>query len=136
VGRQCRYDNDDLGRNPEHWCGFLTATNLNIIMGAGYYEGAAQDAGKMVKRTEEDIAAEIVADLRTGAHGTEVRAGAHWRDRGVVPLKELERKSLRAGGMAQRETGAPLVVHPGRNEKAPEELVNILRELVPTLAIR
>ena len=121
--------NDDLGRNPRALVRISNATNLNIIMGSGYYEGAAQDAGKMVKRTEEDIAAEIVADLRTGAHGTEVRAGLIGEIGCSWPLKELERKSLRAGGMAQRETGAPLVVHPGRNEKAPEELVNILREV-------
>jgi len=119
--------NDDLGRNPRALVRIAQATGLNIIMGSGYYEGTAQDAGKMDKKTEEDIAAEIVADLRDGAHGTDIRAGLIGEIGCSWPLKELERKSLRAAGMAQKETGAPLVVHPGRNEKAPEELVTILR---------
>jgi phosphotriesterase-related protein len=121
--------NDDLKRNPQALVRIAKATGLHIIMGSGYYEGAAQDAGKMEKRNEEDIAAEIVADIRDGVHGTEIRAGLIGEIGCSWPLKELERKSLRAAGMAQKETGAPLVVHPGRNEKAPEELVTILREV-------
>ncbi len=121
--------NDDLKRNPQALVRIAKATGLNIIMGSGYYEGAAQDAQRMGKRTEEDIAAEIVADLQDGAHGTGIRAGLIGEIGCSWPLKELERKSLRAAGMAQKETGAPLVVHPGRNEKAPEELIQILREV-------
>jgi phosphotriesterase-related protein len=121
--------NDDLKRNPQALVRIAKATGLNIIMGSGYYEGAAQDAQKMAKRTEEDIAEEIVADLHKGTHGTDIRAGLIGEIGCSWPLKELERKSLRAAGMAQKETGAPLVVHPGRNEKAPDELIQILREV-------
>ena len=72
--------NDDLGRNPPALVRIAQATGLNILMGSGYYEGAAQDAGKMEKRTEEDIATEIVADIRKGAHGTDDSCWGHWRD--------------------------------------------------------
>ena len=30
--------------------------------------------------------------------------------------------------MAQAELGAPVIIHPGRNPKAPEEIVRIIQE--------
>ena len=39
-----------------------------------------------------------------------------------------EKKSLQASAMAQAELGAPVIIHPGRNPKAPEEIVRILQE--------
>ena len=39
-----------------------------------------------------------------------------------------EKKSLQASAMAQTELGAPVIIHPGRHPKAPEEIVRILHE--------
>lgn len=37
-------------------------------------------------------------------------------------------KVLKASALAQQKTGAPLIIHPGRNEDAPMEIVAILKE--------
>ena len=44
------------------------------------------------------------------------------------PLTDNERKSLRASAVAQRETGAAILIHPGRHETAPMEILEILDE--------
>ena len=36
---------------------------------------------------------------------------------------------LRASGRAQRLTGAPILIHPGRNETAPLEIIEVLSEV-------
>ena len=41
---------------------------------------------------------------------------------------DWEKKSLQATAMAQSELGAPVIIHPGRHPKAPEEIVRILQE--------
>jgi phosphotriesterase-related protein len=38
-------------------------------------------------------------------------------------MTDRERRSLRAAGRAQRATGAPLMVHPGRHPDAPAEII-------------
>ena len=35
---------------------------------------------------------------------------------------------MKASALAQKETGAPLIIHPGRNEDAPMQIVNVLKE--------
>lgn len=42
------------------------------------------------------------------------------------PLTKTEKKSLEAAALAQKETGAPLLIHPGVNPKAPFEILDIL----------
>jgi phosphotriesterase-related protein len=42
------------------------------------------------------------------------------------PLKEGEKKVLKAAGRAQKETGVPINIHPGWNKRAPMEILEIL----------
>ena len=42
------------------------------------------------------------------------------------PLTGNERRSLEAAALAQRETGAPLIIHPGRDERSPFEILDVL----------
>jgi len=44
-----------------------------------------------------------------------------------VAVAENETKSVRAAVLAQRETGAPLMIHPGRNARAPFEILDLVR---------
>ena len=46
----------------------------------------------------------------------------------LVALTDNERKVLRASGRAQVLTGAPLLIHPGRDEVAPLEIIEVLTE--------
>jgi phosphotriesterase-related protein len=83
----------------------------------------------MDARSEDAIVDEIVRDVVDGVRQTGVRAGVIGEVGCSWPLTGNERKVLRASGRAQRRTGAPLLVHPGRNEAAPAEIVAVLREV-------
>ena len=117
-----------IGRDPEGLRQVARATGLNIVMGASYYVGAAHPPD-MDRRTEEAIADEIVRDVRDGVGQSGVRAGVIGEVGCSWPLTPNERKVLRASGQAQRRTGAPLLIHPGRHEAAPTEIVEVLRDV-------
>ena len=55
--------NVNLGRDPMALKRISLATGLNIVMGSGYYTEKGQDLDLMEKRSEEDIAEEIVRDI-------------------------------------------------------------------------
>ena len=71
---------------------------------------------------------EIVSDITEGVGDTGIRSGVIGEVGCSWPLEENERKSLRAAARAQRLTGAPLLIHPGRNPQAPLEIMEIVRE--------
>ena len=82
-------------------------------MGAGYYVAAAHPAD-MDRRSEDSIAREIVArGRRSGVGDTGVRAGLIGEIGNTWPWTENEKKVVRAAVEAQRQTGAPLMIHPG-----------------------
>jgi phosphotriesterase-related protein len=120
--------NVDIGRDPLALQRISQATGLNIVMGSGYYVKVAQCLEIMEKRTEEEIADEITKDIFDGVGDTGIHSGIIGEIGCSWPLEDCERKVLRAAGMAQRETGAPLEIHPGRFEEAPKEIIKILKE--------
>lgn len=119
----------EIHRDPLALARISKATGLHIIMGSGHYVKVAMRVEEMETRTEEDIAEEIISDIRHGVNRTGIRAGLIGEIGCSWPLEDLEKKVLRAAGKAQRETGAPLVVHPGRAERAPLEIVDILDDI-------
>lgn len=121
--------NVDIGRDPLALRRISQSTGLNIVMGSGYYVKVSQSLEVMGTRTEESIADEIIRDILDGVNETGIRSGVIGEIGCSWPLEDSERRVLRAAGMAQRETGAPLVVHPGRYEKAPKEIIKILKEI-------
>ena len=44
------------------------------------------------------------------------------------PLTDSERKILKASAIAQQETGSAILIHPGRDENAPAEIIEVLAE--------
>ena len=44
------------------------------------------------------------------------------------PITPFERKSLQSSAEAQKQTGTPMSIHPGRSQDAPEEIIHILQE--------
>lgn len=114
-----------IGRNPRGLADIARATGLNIIMGSSYYVDSSHPA--QVSDTSEDaIVNEIAGDIFNGVDGTGVRAGVIGEVGCSFPLTVDERKVLRASGRAQKLTGAPLLIHPGRDEAAPMEIIEIL----------
>jgi phosphotriesterase-related protein len=100
-------------------------TGLNVIMGSGYYCATIHPAD-MDSKTEEDICAEIVREVTEGVADTGIRSGIIGEIGCSWPLTHNEEKVLRAAANAQRQTGAPLMIHPGRNASAPLEIIAIL----------
>ena len=78
--------------------------------------------------SEDDIMRQIVADVCEGVDGAQIKSGIIGEVGCSWPLTSNERKSLRASARAQRLTGAPILIHPGRYETAPMEIIEVLRE--------
>ncbi len=116
-----------IGRDPLGLARVSTAAGINVIMGAGYYV-AATHSPDMDHVEEEQLAARIIGDITEGVDGTRVKAGIIGEIGCTWPLTANERKVLRAAASAQRETGAPLLIHPGRSPRAPFEILDILSE--------
>jgi phosphotriesterase-related protein len=121
--------NLDLRRDPLALKRISNATGLSILMGSGYYHKAGQCSPEMEKRTEEDIAEEIIKDIFDGVEDTGIHSGVIGEIGCSWPLEDCEKKVLRAAGVAQKDTGAPLIIHPGWSENSPAEILNILKEV-------
>lgn len=117
-----------MHRNPDGLAEISRKTDVNIVMGSSYYVGASHP-DDMGRRGEDDLLEEIVRDVTEGAEGAEgtaIKAGIIGEVGCQWPLSDNEMKVLRASGRAQRLTGAPLIIHPGRDEYAPLEIIEIL----------
>jgi phosphotriesterase-related protein len=115
-----------LGRCPSSLARVARATGLNIIMGTGYYTLLIQRNSNLIDETEEEIAEKIVQEITMGVNGVFAgligEIGTEW------PLAEEEEKSLRAASIAQYRSGAPMQIHPGRDDNSPKELLKIAKE--------
>ena len=116
-----------IGRDPRGLARIARATGLNIVMGAGYYVDAVHPEG-MDGKADSDIAREIVSEITDGVGDTGVKAGIIGELGCSWPLTDNERKVLRGGARAQRETGAAILIHPGRDQAAPFEILDVLGE--------
>lgn len=116
-----------LARDPLALARIARATGLNVVMGSGYYVNASHPPD-MDGKSVDDLAREMIADVTTGAGDTGVRAGLLGEIGTTYPWTENERKVLRAAVAAQRATGAPLMVHPGRHPKMPMELAEFVQK--------
>ena len=114
-----------IGRDPEALARISRESGVHVIMGAGYYVEAVHPED-MGKRSVDDLAREIVADVVEGVDGSGVKAGIIGEVGCTWPLAPTERKSLLAAAVAQRETGAAILVHPGRDSDAPLEVLELL----------
>jgi len=119
--------NRSMGQDPAAIAGISRATGLNMVIGCGHYIDATL-APRTRAMTEEELAAEMVADLTTGIGRTGVRAGVIGEIGCSWPITRDEKKTLRAAAMAQAQTGAAVNVHPNRNESGPLEAMAILTE--------
>jgi phosphotriesterase-related protein len=117
--------NGSLGRDPLALARIARSTGLNIVMGAGYYVAAAHPPD-MSGRTVDDLAREMVRDVTAGVGDTGIRSGLIGEIGCTWPWTDNERKVVRAAVIAQRETGAPLMIHPGRDPGAPMEIAQFV----------
>ena len=116
-----------IARDPEGLVRISRATGVGVVMGAGYYvvEAHPDEVGRM---SEEELAESIVRDVVEGADGTGINSGIIGEIGLGYPMHPDEEKVLRAAAKAQVETGAPLLIHPGRDPAAPVDAMRIVRE--------
>src|SRR5205814_8149078 len=114
-----------LARDPLALARIARATGLNVVMGAGYYVHASHPPD-MERRTVDDLAREMIADVTIGVGETGVHAGLLGEIGTTSPWTENEKKVLRAAIVAQRATGAPPMIHPGRHPHMPKELADFV----------
>jgi phosphotriesterase-related protein len=122
------------GRNPAALQRIARKTGLHVVMGSGYYIKLHQKDPALEKRSVEEITEEFIKDIQVGADGTEICSGFVGEIGISYPIFDTEKKILRAGGFAQKETGAALVIHPGVAEESPKQILEILKETSADLA--
>jgi phosphotriesterase-related protein len=81
----------------------------------------------MDRRSVDDLAREIIADVTAGVGDTGVRSGLIGEIGCTWPWTDNEKKVVRAAIIAQRETGAPLMIHPGRHPRAPMDIAELVQ---------
>jgi len=118
--------NRGLGRDPMALVRISRATGLHIVMGCGYYVDSPLTHEHVAGMSEQTIADEIVQEFTRGVGDTGIRPGIIGELGCSWPLKPNELKGLRGGALAQRSTGAGINVHPGRNDRAPLEILEVL----------
>ena len=116
-----------LSRDPAGLARVSKAAGVHVVMGSSFYVDASH-AADMDFRSEDDIAAEIVRDLTVGVGSIGIRAGIIGEVGCSWPLTPNERKVLRASARAQRDTGAAILIHPGRDESSPDEILDVLED--------
>jgi phosphotriesterase-related protein len=116
-----------IGRDPVGLARISRATGLNVIMGGSYYVDRAHPPD-MDDRSEDDLVEQIVGDITEGVDETGIKTGVIGEVGCSWPLTNNERKVLRASGRAQRITGAPILIHPGFDDQAPLEIIEVLRD--------
>ena len=117
----------DIARDPVGLARISRATGVNIIMGGSHYVAVTHPAD-MDSRSEDEIVESIVGDVTRGVDGTSIKSGVIGEIGCSWPLDDNERKVLRASARAQQRTGAPILIHPGRDETAPLEIIAVLAE--------
>ena len=116
-----------LERDPMGLARNSRATGLNIIMGSGHYVEQAQ-AEDWKQMSEDAMAERIIKDVLEGVGDTGVKSGIIGEVGCSWPWTEAEKRSVRAAARAQRETGAPLLIHPGRHPTAPQEITRVIAD--------
>jgi len=120
--------NLDLSRDPVGLARISRATDVHVIMGTSHYMHQAHPPD-MDSRSEDGITEQMVTEVNHGVGDTRIRCGIIGEVGCTYPLTANELKVLKASVRAHRLTGAPLTIHPGRDEKSPAEIVDVLREM-------
>ncbi len=116
-----------IARDPRALARISSATGIHIVMGTGFYVSPYHPP-EIGSLSEEQIAASIVRDIVEGVNGTGIKAGIIGEIGLDWPVHENEAKALRAAALAQKESGAALNIHSGRDEIAPLDAIRIVEE--------
>ncbi|KAK7101101.1 phosphotriesterase-related protein-like [Littorina saxatilis] len=129
LGGQAIVENSTIGlsRDVQFLQRLSHTTGVHIVAGTGFYVDSFQTESTR-QSSEEALAARIRDDICGGADGTEICCGVIGEIGCAWPLSDFEKRSLRSAAAVQSELGSPTIIHPGRNPKAPAEIMRIFLE--------
>ena len=102
-----------VGRDPDRLRRIATRTQVQVVMGAGWYRESYYPPEALVdRRSVDDLAAELIAEFRDGVGATGVHPGILGEIGTDKPwLSALEERVHRAVARASRETGMAISTH-------------------------
>src|SRR6476469_6231724 len=110
-----------LGRQAQLLREAARRTGMTIVGATGYHRDAHYSAGDWVfKASGEELAARVVADLRDGMDGTDVKAGVIKGGASLDGPSDHEARRLRPVAAASAQTGAAVVIHTEAGTGGPE----------------
>jgi phosphotriesterase-related protein len=116
-----------IRHSTEHLPRISKETGVNIIIGTGFYVDASVSPDTKMLSVQE-LCDAIVSEVCEGVEGTGVKCGVIGEVGVSYPMTDFEKKSLQAAAKAQQVTGAPLIIHPGRDERSPPHILDVLEE--------
>jgi phosphotriesterase-related protein len=102
-----------VGRDPAWLAGLARSSGLNLVMGCGWYRGAYYPPeARIDRRSVEDLADELVAEIEGGVGETGIRPGIIGEIGTDKPwVSALEERVHRAVARAARRTGLAITTH-------------------------
>ena len=101
---------EEIGRDVRFLRELSRETGMHVLCGCGHYTADAHPA-RLREMSVEEIAEEMVRELSVGIDGTDVRAGVIGELGTSTVLDPQELRVLQAAAIAQKKTGAPIMVH-------------------------
>jgi len=120
--------NIGLGRDPKKLKSISSKTGINIVMGSGFYVELAQKKNYTADGIES-LFESIMKDITVGVDESDVKSGIIGEVGCSWPWTENEKISMEASVIAHKTTGLPLLIHPGRDQYAPIEIINHIDKL-------
>jgi phosphotriesterase-related protein len=99
-----------MGRDVEALARISRLSGVNVVASTGLYVAASHDPS-VADATTEELAEQMVVEIRNGIDGSTIRAGVIGEIGLSWPIHPDEKKALRAAASAQRQTGAAITVH-------------------------
>ncbi|MGE0149996.1 MAG: hypothetical protein AB7R87_21770, partial [Parvibaculaceae bacterium] len=99
--------------------------DLPIVMGTGFYVAEYHPAD-LADASEEALGDRMLSEICQGTDAPDLRPGIIGEIGLSWPVREPERKVLRAAARVQRRTGYCLTIHPGRDPRAPMDAIRTI----------
>jgi phosphotriesterase-related protein len=117
----------ELGRSPAKLRQIAERTDLNIVMGTGYYVDAVYPE-VVHQHTSKQLAEAMIREIAEGVGEDKIRAGIIGEiGSGRYHMSAAEERVFRAAGRAQRATGAAITTHASLGHHGLQQL-EILKE--------
>ncbi|XP_052564123.1 phosphotriesterase-related protein [Culex pipiens pallens] len=123
-----------LNRNLELMYQISKKCNINVIAGTGHYVQAVQ-TGSVINSTIEELTDLYTKEILFGVpvvgcddHGGLIKCGIIGEVGSSWPITTFEKKAIQATAETQSILKCPVSFHPGRDKKAPFEIIRLYLE--------